>query len=245
MEAPERIITREDSRPGASPSEPRRRTASLTAIAVVVGALVGGGAVLAWDRIGRSDTDRGLEQAQDQRDDALREVDALTTRVTDLQGRLRAGSEEAAALQVSLDRVRERLASLAGPRLEDGRHLGYLMALGASQQPPRLVFDLAEWFTDQEAIEAALADGVPREDAGINGYYIRNESPRWRILSIDRDATVVLTTSPVADPAHPVEVTLDRFGELFASHDGYLPLSPYWLTVRGGIVVAIEEQFVP
>jgi hypothetical protein len=107
------------------------------------------------------------------------------------------------------------------------------------------VLDLAVWFTDQEAIEAALEDGVPREDAGINGYYIRNESPRWRILSIAPDASVVLTTYPVADPAHPVEVTLDRFAELFGSSEGYLPLSPYWLTIRNGVVVTIEEQFVP
>jgi hypothetical protein len=246
MKAPERtIIPPEGLRPGAAPSEPRRRTAALTAIAMLVGALVGGGAVLAWERVGRSDADRALEQALDQRDEALREVDALTTRVTALRGRLSAATDETVVLQAALDRARGRLTGLLGPALEDGRHFGYLTAVGASQEPPRLVLDLAVWFTDQEAIEAALEDGVPREDAGINGYYIRNESPRWRILSIDPDATVVLSTYPVADPAHPVEVTLDRFAELFASSDGYLPLSPYWLTIRNGVVVTIEEQFVP
>ena len=58
------------------------------------------------------------------------------------------------------------------------------------------------------------------------------------------ECTVPLTATS-ADPADPAEVKLERFGELFGSTEGYLPLSPYWLTVRDGVVVAIEEQFIP
>jgi hypothetical protein len=172
-------------------------------------------------------------------------VDVLTIRVEQLRAEISTSSARIATLERALDRGRARLAAVVGPALEDGRHFGYVRVVGATQQPPRLVFDLAEWFTDQEAVEAALEDGVPRPDAGINGYYIRNENPRWRILQVDPDATAMLTTYPIADPANPREVTLDRFGQLFGSTGGYLPLSPYWLTVRDGVVVAIEERFIP
>jgi hypothetical protein len=156
-----------------------------------------------------------------------------------------ASTDDVARLQAAVDRVRARLASIVGPPLEDGRHFGYLVAVGVLQEPPRLVFDLAEWFTDQGAVEAALEDGVPPEEAGINGYYIRNENPRWRILETDANTTVTLSTYPYADPANPTDVGLEAFGELFGSAETYLPLSPYWLTVDDGVVVAIEEQFVP
>lgn len=244
MKAPERIVVAPGRYPDPAPREGRRRTAAMTAIALLLAASVGGGAVAAWQWIGDTETE-ALQQALDQRDEALREVGVLTARVDELRGQLTAASEETAGLRAELERVQARLASVVGPALPDGRHFGCLTAVGASQRPPRLLFDLAVWFTDQEAIEAALEDGVPRQDAGINGYYIRNENPRWRILPIDPDATVMLSTYPIADPAHPVEVTFDRFAELFGSSDGYLPLSPYWLTVQDGVVVAIEEQFVP
>ena len=56
---------------------------------------------------------------------------------------------------------------MVGPALDDGRYFGALIAVGATQRPPRLVIDLQQWFTDQEAIAAAIEDGVviePRDD---------------------------------------------------------------------------------
>jgi hypothetical protein len=41
-------------------------------------------------------------------------------------------------------------------------------------------------------------------------------------------------------------VNLSTFGEYFSSFEGrLLQLSPYWITVKDGVVVAIEEQFIP
>ncbi|HEX6400374.1 MAG TPA: hypothetical protein VF108_07930 [Actinomycetota bacterium] len=227
-----------------APPGGRRRSAILTALALLFAAVVGGGAVYAWDR-GRGADEQALERALHQRDAALDRVGVLTTRVAGLREELATESGRSVVLERTLERAEADLSAALGPRLEDGRHFGYLAAVGVTQDPPRLVFDLAEWFTDQEAVEAALEDGVPRQEAGINGYYIRNENPRWRILEVDPITMVTLSTYPIADPAHPIEVDLDRFSELFSSSEGYLPLSPYWLTVRDDVVVAIEEQFIP
>ena len=191
-----------------------------------------------WHRTTADEGDPALAAAVEARDAARAEAAALTDRLQGLRVELEARSDRIDGLEASLEEVR-------GPTLPDGRHFGYLTAVGVAQEPPRLVFDLADWFTDQEAVEAALEDGVPQQDAGINGYYIRNENPLWRLLEIDPNATVTLSTYPIEDPADPAEVKLERFGELFGSTEGYLPLSPYWLTVRDGVVVANDEQFNP
>jgi hypothetical protein len=213
----------------------------VTAIAILA-ALVGGGAVYLWER---TRDDGVLRRALTDRDRALQQVATLTVGTEGLRARLGAATDRVARLEAALDRTRSRLDAIVGPALEDGRHFGYLAAVGATQEPPRLVFDLAEWYTDQEAVQEALADGVPRQEAGINGYYIRNDNPRWRVLPIQPPAPVTLSTYPYADPADPVEVTLERFAGLFQGGEGTLSFSPYWLTVRDGVVVAIEEQFVP
>ncbi|MCD6023012.1 MAG: hypothetical protein K0R20_2722, partial [Actinomycetia bacterium] len=51
---------------------------------------------------------------------------------------------------------------------------------------------------------------------------------------------------PFADPSQPTTITLREFGALFTSYEGrLLPMSPYWITVENGTIVAIEEQFIP
>ena len=104
--------------------------------------------------------------------------------------------------------------------------------------------DIQQWFTDQAAIDAALEDGSP-VGAGINGFYIRNESPRWRIVVVDPDAPVALTQYPHGQIDDPGIVDLPRFASLFTASDEYLRYSPYWITVQDGTVVRIEEQYLP
>jgi hypothetical protein len=66
------------------------------------------------------------------------------------------------------------------------------------------------------------------------------------MIEIDPAATVSLSTYPTVDPSHPTVVNLSTFGEYFSSFEGrLLQLSPYWITVKDGVVVAIEEQFIP
>ena len=71
---------------------------------------------------------------------------------------------------------------MIGPALPDGKHFGALIAVGADQEPPRLVIDIEQWFTDQAAFDAAEEDGVFLDHPD----YIRNENPRWRTIGSTR-----------------------------------------------------------
>jgi outer membrane murein-binding lipoprotein Lpp len=249
MRSPEQVRTP----PGASDVGPmpgggagwQRRSVVFIVIAGLIGLLVGGGAMWLWQDAG-SDEGEAAAQAVAERDDALAEVETLTARVNELEGELAAATGDVEAAQEELSDAQARLDAMLGPALADGEHIGYLVAVGPAQQPPRLVIDVVQWFTDEAANQAAAEDGAlaPGQTQVENGYYIRNENPQWRIIEIDPAASVTLTVYPYGDPSAPRDVNLTRFGEILAE-DAPMASVPYWITMRDGIVTAIEQQFIP
>lgn len=225
----------------AFPAPPSRTPWIVVAIVLAL-ALVGAVTMAA---IWRSDA-RDAERA---RAAAVQDVAVLTAQIDQLEQQL--GTEvpglerRLQAAREALRQARADLTAMVGPALADGRHFVSIAAVGDDQDPPRLIVDLQQWFTDQEAVDAALEDGVHPSEAGINGYYIRNENPRWRIVAVDPAASVALTTYPHGQIDDPGIVDLPQFASLFAASDEYIKYSPYWLTVRDGVVVRIDEQFVP
>ena len=121
------------------------------------------------------------------------------------------------------------------------------LLVGVDQDPPRLVIDLEQFFTGPEADAAASEDGVlpPGEQHVPNDFYIRNENPQWRVVPIDPATEVSLVTYPFGQIDAPLVVTLGRFGKLFDSDKNFIAGFPYWITVSDGVVVAIEEQYIP
>ncbi len=102
------------------------------------------------------------------------------------------------------------------------------------------MIDLQQWLTGEEAIAAAIEDGVIEPGEIVpNDYYIRNENPRWRTIEIDPAAKVSLTVYPHGQVDDPQIVSLERFADLS------LGWSEYWITMAHGRVVAIEQQFIP
>lgn len=243
--APVVSVERTSPRPSPSIVRNRRRAIPLTVALILVAALIGGASVFTWDRIGPWDQNDELASAIDARNDASATAARFSDRVDELRGGLAKAQARATNLEGEVAATQAELLAMLGPALPDGRHFGALIAVGATQEPPRLVIDIEQWFTAQEAVDAAIEDGVT-VDPGINGYYMRNENLRWRTVVIDPATGVTLTTYPFADPSQPTTITLRVFGELFSSYEGrLLPLSPYWITVEDGTVVAIEEQFIP
>lgn len=134
------------------------------------------------------------------------------------------------------------------PELEDGRHFGFVREVDPDGMT--LVLDLAYFLTGEEANEAAAerGDEVPVP----NDYYIVNDNPRLRTLMLAPDVELALI-----DWNRCCDRTFDGDLEVFAmaleteetvtvGDDIYSgPLSPYWLEVQGGVVVRIEEQFLP
>jgi hypothetical protein len=191
--------------------------------------------------------------------DRQAEVASLRSQVATLQSQGASAREELASVMVANERLRERAgttadelrgdlaamrqryAALVGPALPDGRHFGRLIAVGADQSPPRIVIEIEQWFTDEAADQAAAEDGAVWE----NGYYIRNENPRWRVVEVVPSTMVALTTYPFGQIDQPLMVGFERFTHLYARDAHGLRLLPYWITVRDERVIAIEEQYIP
>jgi hypothetical protein len=121
--------------------------------------------------------------------------------------------------------------------LGDGRHFGYIAR--ATDQPATVQFDLAYFLTGEEANAAAAEDGVIAPGESIeNDYYIVNDNPQLRTLPVAAEVTVdILGTS--GDPSTRERVSYTQFLLRTA------PDVDYWVTVEGGQVVGIEQQFRP
>jgi hypothetical protein len=91
--------------------------------------------------------------------------------------------------------------------------------------------------------EAGRPRGRPAT-TGTGGFYIRNASLRWRTIEIDPAAKASVSTS-AEYPTERRVVSLNRFAALFRSYEGFPESSPYWITIKDGRVIAIEEQYIP
>lgn len=99
-------------------------------------------------------------------------------------------------------------------------------------------FDLACWFEGEAAAAAATEDG--EESPPPNGYYVRNENDEIRILSVA--PSVPLTWYPSGDPGDVANGTFTEWTEYLGGNEFRLGI---WVTIAGGQVTEIEEQWVP
>jgi hypothetical protein len=132
--------------------------------------------------------------------------------------------------------------------LEDGRHFGFLKSIDVDGAV--LEFDLAYFLTGDEANAAAEEHGD--ETPVPNDYYIVNDNPRIRTLRADPAMQIALYDwDRCCDETVPGSLdglALAINGGEPVTVDGHRyqgPLSPYWLTVEEGSVIAIEEQYLP
>ena len=125
------------------------------------------------------------------------------------------------------------------PVIEDGRHFVFVKRAKGGN----LTFDLAEFYSGEEANEIAQerGDEVPVP----NDVYIVNDNPKLRTVPA-ADATVsVLDWSSCCDVI--VDLTFDEFAGYVAhpTDDLHGTSSPYWIRVKRGEIVDVEEQYLP
>jgi hypothetical protein len=124
--------------------------------------------------------------------------------------------------------------------LADGRHPVYLVAVDARGRTIR--FDLIQFFTGEAAVKAAAEDH--QESPPPNDHYIRNTNPRLRTLPVLADAPItvnVLAAEQTGSSSKDVPVTLAKLASWFPN-----PGKPtFWITLRGGRVVRMAEQYLP
>jgi hypothetical protein len=135
----------------------------------------------------------------------------------------------------------------ASPILAEGRSFGIIKSVDASYGT--LVFDLEQFFSGAAADKAAQEDGVigPGEHVD-NDVYIRNVNPMLRTVPISSDLQIdLIQWSNCCE--HTFSPNLATFAKAFPgpgpTDDFHGPSSPYWLTVKDGVIVKIEEQYLP
>jgi hypothetical protein len=138
--------------------------------------------------------------------------------------------------------------SSASPVLQDGRHPVFLTGLDASGRA--VTFDLIQFLTGDEAKKAWLKLHPDQPDGPDNDYFIVNDNPRLRTLPIADPVQIMVLDLGSPSGVTSVSITLDALPahlakEKPAAGDKRLSYNPYWLTVAGGQVTRVEEQFVP
>jgi hypothetical protein len=123
--------------------------------------------------------------------------------------------------------------------LTNGKHPVYLTTVDVDGR--KLTIDVVQFFTGTAAADAAREDGSA-EVPPPNDYWIRNANKLLRTLPIAADATITVNTlagETSGDSAKDVSVTLTQLA-------GYsLTNHLFWVTVDGGSITKIAEQFLP
>jgi hypothetical protein len=123
------------------------------------------------------------------------------------------------------------------PVLADGHYDAYIQQV--TTRGDYLVVDLVQVFQGQAAIDAAVADGVPRDQAQVLYVWVRNQNSRLRTLAIASDMRLDLL------PGDCVESRSHQFAKLIKDSRAMSNSRPayyFTLTVAGGMVHRIQED---
>ncbi len=130
--------------------------------------------------------------------------------------------------------------------LPDGRWFGFVTDLdetdtGPDEGPPPdvLTFDLACWFDGEAATAAAAEDGA--ESPPPNDYHTRNDNPLVRQLPLESDVEV-RWLADIGDPSSMGSIDL---ADWRTRRSGVADRPWVWIEITDGLVVMIEEQYVP
>jgi hypothetical protein len=133
--------------------------------------------------------------------------------------------------------------------LDDGRHFGYVRAVDVDAGT--IVFDLAYWLSGDEA-DQAYQEATGETGPVPNDYFVVNDNPRLRELTLAEDARVRVLDWNECCTAF-FEADLDVWAEVIAREDfvedaghRYSPnAAQVWITVKNGVVTLVEEQYTP
>ena len=133
-----------------------------------------------------------------------------------------------------------------GDTLPDGRYFVRLNDLqGGEDGPPVVKYDLAYFLTGADADKAAKDRGL--ETPVPDGYFIVNDSHRTRFVPLADSFGVRYI--PEGNCCQPVKAHNAQFlgwlGETTQSDFPPKETSWWWITIAGGEVTKVEQQFLP
>ena len=130
------------------------------------------------------------------------------------------------------------------PALEDGRHFGDIVSIDVEEQT--LVLDLAYFLMGDEANEAAEVHGD--EVPVPNDYYIVNDNPKLRTFPVQSGISVQVLNWAGNDSSAASMVPFAQWANRMpggSSPQQEWIRAPYWFTITGGVVVGVEQQYLP
>lgn len=115
----------------------------------------------------------------------------------------------------------------------------------------RVVADFMQFLTGDAAARAAAAAG--EESPPPNDYFIVNENPRLRVIPVrDASVRVKMYSRHEGVDTDGYYLTFERWYQIFTGDETVGPITRrdmtaagFWLTIRNGKLVAMEEQWVP
>jgi hypothetical protein len=143
------------------------------------------------------------------------------------------------------------VTAIVDPSLEE--QFAYLHIINGS-----VVADYAEWFTGDEATQAAREDGaLPPQQPEEEGFYIRNLDPSTQAVTLADNPVIVLwacyqeplpcLTREAVDAGTWADLMADPESDhsvvgWWWYGDGH---PPYWLTIDDGVVVQVTWHYLP
>jgi hypothetical protein len=126
------------------------------------------------------------------------------------------------------------------PVLGDGRYDAYIPRVEIPYEggTSRLVVDVVQVFSGQAAVDAAIADGKPRDQAQYLSVWVRNQNPRLRTLPLASDLRLDLRGG---DCEAPVSQQLAKLAADARLMSGSVHTYYFTLTVAGGAVHRVQE----
>jgi hypothetical protein len=140
----------------------------------------------------------------------------------------------------------DRRYPAGGGEVVDGRFFGFLPEVTAD----RVSIDYAEFLTGEEA--AAAAEAAGEESPPPNDFFIRDDDPAVVDIPLAPDANVRLQANFPEAGIGLEPVTVEQWLGLRAGDTAVVDFEwygagslPYRITVRAGVVVAVEEVYLP
>ncbi len=136
------------------------------------------------------------------------------------------------------------------------RSIGYITAVYEENNKEYLKIDYIEFFTGEAADQAAAEDGFDTASWGgvPDGIWQRNNNKKIRTFEVDPAVEISMASSKYLDVGTVIEgkglvIPYDVFYKLFndPNNPDYMQDQkvPYWITLKGGMVVKIEQQYLP
>ena len=184
---------------------------------------------------------------------------ARTAEVAELEERL-AEAETTPTVEPAVDESREEVSTETpaetpetepqpepepGPDASaSGREFCYVTNIESTVEGTFITVDYALFLTGDEAAAEAAARGD--ESPPPNDYYIVNDNPRLRTFPVKAGIMVQVHHGDPNLEAHTI--TFGQWQDRFIGMSPGLEVVrhvPYWITLEDGVVVAIEEQYLP